>query len=157
MRNLLTHGLVLALSLCASAASSEIIYTENKDEFSGEDNSHVSVTPDSGDTIFLGWKCLSDGLNVVLLHDFLGGDSDEEVLVIYKFDDTEASQEKYFSLGTSNKVTFFDMEVVPIFTKQALESQKVILRVTDPSDGERKKATFLLSGLSVEMAKLSCK
>ena len=152
-------GLIFAvlLGLSTNYSSAEVTYVENYDEFTEKDNSHVVITPSSSDLLLIAWKCFSDGLNVVLAHQYLSGDKDDDVVVMYKFDDEPASSRKWYGLAPGNKITVFDMGDVNDFTKKALASQKFIIRVIDPLDNDTITATFEPRGLSDELHKLRCR
>lgn len=143
----------------AQAVQAQAVYENKKDGFTGEDRSYVFIQPSSvtGDTFLIAWRCEYDGLNVVLAHNFLAGDSDDEVVVLYKFDEGDPSGNNYYDLSGSNKLTYFDMSDVPAFTQKALNSQKLMVRLIDPSDQETATGTFFLKGLSQNLPKLPCR
>jgi hypothetical protein len=148
--------ILLALTMI-DPAFSEVLYNEHTDEFTGEDNSSVLIIDeDENMSLVIGWKCLSDGLNVVLRHDYLAGDSDDEVAVQTKFDDKPASGIEFYALAPNNEFTFFDMDDVETFTNAAIDAARFMIRVTDPYDNEQLTAAFRTEGLNDELSKLLC-
>jgi hypothetical protein len=149
-------ALAVMCSVVGSTAWSAIWYTEDTDPFTGKDNSAVIVQSDEGDIQGVGWKCFSTGVTIIFAHGYKGGNRQDKVSVLYKFDDNPPSSEKYYDLGSNSQHTFVSTPDVADFTRQALSSQKLIVRITDPLDGERSDASFSLTGLSTELIKLSC-
>lgn len=146
---------LMLLALLPTLAFSQATFHDDKDEFTGEDNSSVYIVA-TGKEIGLGWKCFSDGLNIILAHDYLGGDSDDDVIVRTKFDEDAPSERNYYSLSKNNRVTYFDIYDVGGFTKGAIEAEEVMLRITDPLDSEMVTGTFITRGLEDALRKLSC-
>jgi hypothetical protein len=135
----------------------EVLFFGDVDEFTGEDNSFVSVVPNSQSAEFsLGWKCFYDGLNTLLSHSYLGGNNDDEVVVLTKFDDEQPSAENFYDLAADHEITYFDMADVPKFVDSAISADRVSIRLIDPLDGETMTESFGLKGLDVELRKLSC-
>jgi hypothetical protein len=154
----LTAAIFLAIAIIQPAYS-KAIYNQHVDEFTGEDNSSVLIFEDKQEenmSLAIGWKCLRDGLNVILLHDYLAGDSDDEVAVQTKFDDKPPSGIKFYALASNNEVTFFDMGDVETFTNAAMDAAQFMIRVTDPHDNEQLTAAFRPEGLDDELPKLLC-
>lgn len=136
-----------------------VSYNYDYDEFTEKDNSSVIVVPTdltSNGFFLLGWKCFPDGLNVVLAHSYMGGDSDDDISVQYKFDNDKPSGTNWFHVQSGGKITFFDMSEVKNFTEKALSSTKVMIRLIDPVDNDSNTRTFPLSNLGENLAKLKC-
>jgi len=148
--------ILLALTMI-DPAFSEVVYDEQTDEFTGEDNSSVIIFDgDENRNLTIAWKCLSDRLNVILVHDFLRGDSDDDVAVQTKFDEQEPSGIKFYRLHSSNEGTLFDLSDVDTFTKKAIAANEFMVRVTDPADRKTITATYRTEGLKDELLKLLC-
>lgn len=125
----------------------------SKDPMSDEDRSGIFATSD-GNTIF-GFRCLSDGLNVVFgFGKYFMGDNDR-VPVIYRFPPAEAAKVQQWPISTNNQNSFMPMGTVKEFTKEALTSQTVVFRATD-RDGDQVTAQFKLDGLADALKRLSC-
>lgn len=152
-------GLIFAvlLGLSANYSSAEVIFNDDYDEFTEKDNSHVMITPSSGVNLVIAWKCFSDGLNILLAHGWMGGDNDDDVVVMYKFDDEPASSQKWYALQPNNEITIFDVGDVNDFTKKALASQKFLIRVIDPLDKDTITSSFEPKGLADALQKLRCR
>ena len=82
------------------ALHAQVSFEENKDDFTGDDRSYVLMMPSSGDTFGVAWRCEFDGLNIVIAHSYLSGDSDDDIVVLYKFDDEPPSQKKWYGLSS---------------------------------------------------------
>tara|TARA_B110000977_G_C10898953_1_gene424461 strand:+ start:278 stop:766 length:489 start_codon:yes stop_codon:yes gene_type:complete len=147
--------LSLLFSLIATFSSAEVIFNEAYDDFAEVDNSSVLLLPVSDLEITLGWKCFDDGLNVLLLHKYLGGDTDGDVVIRYKFDSEPASDRNWYALSGNHEVTFFDMGDVAYFTNKALASQQIMIRLTDPVDDEILQSTFNPSDLEPALQRLT--
>lgn len=105
----------------------------------------------------LAWKCMSDGLNViVLIGGYMGGDSNDRVRVRHRFDSDPASGEEYWRLLSGNESAYIPMNQVKRFTSRAMTSDQVLIRITDPLDGENRTNTFELEGLRRALQTLPC-
>jgi hypothetical protein len=154
-------------SLCAIAtvlvtiflneqALAQIQFNENKDEFTGEDNSSVYSMPTSGDQITLFWKCIDGKLNVGFLHAFMGGDETRRVRIQYKFDNKEPSSELKAALNRNHTTTFLSSQQAEMLTEAALSSKTLLLRLTDPYNNERQTATYSLEGFKDNFFRQNC-
>lgn len=100
---------------------------------------------------------MADGLNVILLlGGYMGGDRDDEIQVRYRFDSAPPSGTEYWSLFQSKESAYLPMRRVPAFTAQARTARQVLIRVTDPLDGEARTNTFDLGGLEAALRQLPC-
>lgn len=96
-----------------------------------------------------GWHCMADGLNVVVNFDtYFGGDDDDEIQVRFRFDDSDPSDDTWWPLLQGNKSAYLPMDLVEAFTDRARRSDRLVVRVTDPLDGESYTDTFRLNGLA---------
>ena len=128
--------------MISQTASAQVEFNEDVDDFTGKDNSHVSVLPE-GDMFLLGFKCLSGNINVILGHKYLGGDSDGDISVYVKFNDEEVTGPEWYSLQSGNRITLFDKRDVDPFVSEAVRSNKVAIRIIDPLDQEVLTANFV--------------
>jgi TonB family protein len=96
------------------------------------------------------WRCSADdGREVfLLLGTYFGGNSDDQVLVEYRFDSKPASEGVWWNQSTSNRGAFMPSEDVPSFTEHVKRSNRLIIRVTDPLDSETVTYTFSLQGFT---------
>lgn len=134
----------------------EVKFNENRDEFTGEDNSSVFSLPTTGDNIIPFWKCINGKLHVGILHSFAAGDSNGKVKIQYKFDDNKPSGDVSHPLNRGHTTTFLDSKNAEKFTKEALVSKNLLLRVTDPYNNDQQTAKFSLDGIRVEFFKQTC-
>ncbi|SJZ82205.1 hypothetical protein [Novilysobacter spongiicola] len=140
------------------ATFGQFTHVEAEDDFDDSDRSFVyadSTTNDGASSLI--WRCMEDGLNV-LYHfaAYKGGDSDDEVLVRYRFDELEATEREYWPLLQGHKSAHIPMDEVASFTSVARRSDGVVIEVLDPLDGEVQKDAFLLEGLGQALATLDC-
>jgi hypothetical protein len=56
----------------------------------------------------------------------------------------------------SNELAWMPMDLVPRFVADARRSRKVVIRVSDPLDGEAKTHTYSLHGAAAMMDRLAC-
>jgi hypothetical protein len=148
-------AIFFSITLIPALASSQVSYEYAEDEFTGEDNSSVQIVGPTAE-FTLAWKCLADGLNVILAHEPLGGDSDNEVIVRTKIDDNEPSDPNYYLLYSGGAITIFDMDDAASFTADAIAADKVMIRIIDPLDNEKLTDAFSTNGLENALSKLLC-
>ncbi|WP_157956837.1 hypothetical protein [Salinicola aestuarinus] len=155
-------SIAIVLSGCSTVAKtskqSDFSYFENHDDFDDSDRSAVSTPTESSDRdASLSWECMSDGLNVIYTHGtYYGGDDDDDILVRYRIDEQEASDQMYWRLLVGNEASYIRMNRVDQFTEEAKAGSEIRLEAIDPLDGERLIDTFSLVGLSDALGKLSC-
>lgn len=145
----------------ATAFEGDWIYTASVDPIDDSDRSSamtISAEPSGGDYGSLSFKCMADGLNVVIgWGSYFGGDSDDDVLVVHRFDSKPASPRRYWHMfPNSNELAWMPMGLVPQFLTNARQSRKVVIRVSDPLDGETKTHTYSLNGAAAMMDRLAC-
>lgn len=145
----------------ATAYEGDWTYTVEVDPIDDSDRSlamTLSPEPSGGEYGSLAFKCLVDGLNVMIgWGSYFGGDSDDDVLVVYRFDSEPASSQQYWHLFPgSNEMAWMPMDLVPQFIADAGQHRKVVVRVTDPLDGETKTHTYSLDGAAAMIDRLSC-
>jgi hypothetical protein len=101
----------------------------------------------------MGWKCMADGLNVIIVFDtYFGGDSDDDIFVRYRIDQSPASSTQYWRLLQGNESAYMPMKQVSSFTAAAKQGRKLVVRVTDPLDGETYEDEFSLNGLAAALS-----
>lgn len=97
---------LIALVFSSPATAQQWVYESFTDDFDDTDRSYVTPAPesivDADGYLGLGFKCLSDGINLVLLHSYQGGDSDDEVLVRYRVDKNNAYGPSYWALASDH-------------------------------------------------------
>jgi hypothetical protein len=148
----------------APAAAQETIGSfaiiPNKDPITDADRGLVgTVALDSGDrSALLVWRCMEDGLNVIYQWDrYFGGDSDDDVALVWRFDSEPASNPQWAQLLDKDQDSaWIRMNQVAPFTRAALAAGRVAVRVTDPLDGETITDQFNLDGLQPALRRLSC-
>lgn len=150
--------LVGALCLANSAVAWE--YHERKDAIDDSDRSHIAprnsdILSSNGDTFLIGFKCEFDGLNFMVSHKYLIGDSDDDIRVYLRFDRGEA-QSYWWPLNVGNKITYADMSDVPGIVSAVKKSDRLTVRIVDPADGETMTSVFSLAGVTNSISKLSC-
>lgn len=128
------------------------------DAMTDADRSYATTDRLSGNTGMeaLTFKCLDDGLNVIVETKYLAGDSDDEVRVLWRFAPDPASTPRYWGAMTGNRGWWMPMSLVTSFIETAKTRSEVTLRVVDPLDGETLTATFSLRGLGNALERLPC-
>lgn len=103
----------------------------------------------------LSWKCEYDGLNIlVFIGTYMGGDDDDEVVVRTRLDSDPPSESEYWSLTANKYGAWMPVGQVRAFTVRALRARSLLVRVTDPLDGETVTHTFELAGLQRALAQV---
>jgi len=105
----------------------------------------------------LGWKCMEDGLNVILvLGTYYEGDEDADIVVQYRFDQDEAEPQEYWALLSGHEMAYIAMDRVVTFTERALQSHRVVVRAVDPYDNETRTFVVGMRGLEKALHNLPC-
>ena len=149
---------LIFLLVSSLPAYAEWTYNERIDDFTDEDRS--SVNPDVSDyerddTLVLSVSCQSDGLNVLLGHSYMGGDSDDQISVTMRVDKNEALGPIYFDLQ-GNEASWMPTRHVKNIVQQMINGESLVFRATDPLDNESLRQKVSLEGFSSEVRKLSC-
>jgi hypothetical protein len=134
-------------------------YHKDSDPFSDVDRSIVLATDKSyksQDDLGIGFKCMEDGLNLLLIHKFLGGDSDDEVRVQMRVDKKEPYGPKYWKLFPGGKATWMPLGEVQRMVNEMREGTRLQIRIVDPLDGETLNQSVSLWGFSAAIEKLPC-
>lgn len=149
---------LIPLVFSSPATAQQWVYERLADDFDDTDRSYVTPAPesivDADGFLGLGFKCLSDGINLVLLHSYQGGDSDNEVLVRYRVDKNNAYGPSYWALAADHEVTFAPMDVVPKVIAEMKAGSVIALRLTDPLDNQSLDSKFRLAGFTTAINKL---
>jgi TonB family protein len=129
-------------------------YNSTKDEMTDEvrffiSNNSSPVYGDRGDLIIgmIAWRCsATNGREVFIIFDnYFGGNSDDQVLVETRFDSAQPDS-AWWSLSANKQGAFMPSEYIPSFTNRVARSRRLLLRVTDPLDGEAITYSFSLLG-----------
>jgi hypothetical protein len=128
------------------------------DEMTDDDRSFISSDGDESGArdLALLWQCMEDGLHLAINTGFMGGNRDDEVIVRYRFDSDPASADALWNQSSDSRGAFAPDELVAELTARARTAQRVVIRVTDPLDGEVKTKTFPLNGFSRAVDRLPC-
>lgn len=127
-----------------------------RDVITDEDTSFILSIADNEEGA-LGWRCLEDGLNVVLaIGGYYEGDEDDDIVVQYRFDEEEADPQEYWALFAGKESAYIRMHRVAPFTARARESRSIAVRAVDPYDDETRTFIFGLEGLDQAMKYLPC-
>ncbi len=151
MRAVLT---ILICSLWASSGVAEITVETRKDDFTGESNSVVFVSPSEGEML-LAISC-SVGIAVILSHKYLAGNADDKVAVELKFDDELPKDRQYANLSRNNRMTIFGINESIDLVYTAVSSERLGVRIVDPSDNETLTSYYSLLDLEKSISKLEC-
>ena len=131
-------------------------FLEQLDDFTDEDRSLIYSYDEDNDNS-LDWRCMEDGLNVVVDFDtYYGGDEDDDILVRYRFDDQPATEHEYWRLLTDKEAAYIRMNQVATFTRTALASGEVLMELVDPTDDETLRFRVSLNGLREALSQLPC-
>jgi hypothetical protein len=134
-------------------------YEEKIDLFNDEDRSALAPTADLyGDSevaLSMVVKCEYDGLNILVGHSYMAGDSDDEILVELRVDGNDAYGPKYWSLQ-GNEASWMPISDVRDFVEQMKNGGRLAIRVTDPFDQESNVQIIGLVGFSKAIEMLSC-
>lgn len=135
-------------------------YNRNADRFTDADRSSITASVDmyeSQDTpLVIGLVCMEDGLNLLLSHKYLGGDSDNEILVQMRVDKKEPYGPNYWRLFPGREASWMPMADVPKMVRELRAGNQLHIRVVDPVDGETLNQSVSLQGFSGAIEKLSC-
>lgn len=156
-QHILAAGLVLTLAGSLRGQEQQVIggftFMPSKDPISDDDRSGLFTT--SKDGRLFGFRCQSDGLNVTYIwNSYFIGDNDS-ISVVYRLTPNPAGPSSRWTMATNNRGGFMPMHMVSAFTKQALTSQTLVLRVVD-RDGDQFTDEFKLDGLIEGIKRLPC-
>jgi hypothetical protein len=161
LNRLLLVTLVTATLGGSSVASAQSMTTTgnftiliSKDPQSERNRSYAySATADSVGG--LGWKCLGDGMNVVLaFRGYFREDRGRQILVRYQFNGKEEAAPSYWTLASGGEAAYMPLSEVEEFTEQARGSREVVLHVSDPVDGQTRTFEVPLSKLGSALGRI---
>jgi len=168
MRPMQAALIVAACAIMPSAlhAQSSVVQTEFDEGDFNVSIAHDALTDANSSFILsiaeneegaLGWKCMEDGLNVILvLGTYYEGDEDEDIVVQYRFDQDDAEPQEYWELLSGHEMAYIRMDRVLEFTGRALEAQRVVVRAVDPYDNETRTFVVGMRGLEKALHNLPC-
>jgi len=126
------------------------------DPMSDEDRTIVTARAASGAVRALGWRCDRDGLQVMFTwNKYLSAGRIALITVEHRFPPAEAKALSW-EISQDHRLGFMPATHVWDFTRQALQSESVTLRVTDPNGGEKITETFKLKGAADALKHLPC-
>lgn len=153
---------IVALSICAFSSDVHAgwQYIQDADPFTDADRSAIvagaELLGNQNTHLSIALKCLEDGLNFLLGHKYLGGDSDNEIRVEMRVDKNQSYGPKYWKLAMGNELSWMPMADVPRMVGEMRSGTRLHIRVVDPVDGEVLTQAVSLRGFSAAAAKLSC-
>lgn len=155
--------LVALASLTPSLASAQVSRAGDFTVISAKDpldntNRSLAFSATTDEEKGLAWKCLGDGLNVILTFDmYIPDDRGRQLLVRHQFDHQEKPVPGYWTLGRDGKAAYLPLKDVESFTEEAKSSKRVVLRVSDPIWGDSYTFDFSLSKLKSALGRIgSC-
>lgn len=137
-------------------------YDSTKDEMTDEVRFHISANsrPTSsgrGDLItgIMVWRCspADDRAVFIMLDKYFGGNSDDQVLVETRFD-SAVLDSAWWNLSVSKRGVFMAREGISTFTDRVKRSRRLLVRVTDPLDGDAVTYSFSLVGFTTAYRRL---
>ena len=103
----------------------------------------------------LAWKCLGDGMNVILTFDkYIADDRGRQLLVRHQFDDDSVAVPGYWTLARDGKAAYLPLKDVLTFTETAKSSKRVVLKVSDPLYADTYTFDFKLAKLKAALGKI---
>ena len=152
-------------SLGAAQAPGGWIFDSTKDEMTDElrfyvssDSRPTSTSDDDEVTGTIAWRCsATEGRELFLLLDkYFGGNSDDEVFVETRFD-SEPPDSAWWNLSRNKRGAFMPTEGISRFTNRVERGRRLLIRVTDPLDGETVTYSFALTGFSTAYRRFQSK
>jgi TonB family protein len=140
-------------------------YDSTKDEMTDEVRFHISTNsrPTSGGrgaliTGTIVWRCnpADDRAVFIILDEYFGGNSDDQVLVETRFDSTPLDS-AWWDLSVHKSGVFMPAEDISRFTERVKRSGRLLVRVTDPLDGDALTYSFSLVGFPAAYRRLEPK
>ena len=149
---------IIVLLLGSNFAKADWVYVQSTDPF--EDHDTSSVSPDlasysSDNELAISVRCEFDGLNILLTHSYMNGDSDEEVLAVLRIDKNEAYGPTYWDLQ-GNTQSWMPLRNVRKVVEEMKQGDRILIRLIDPSDDEQLFEDVSLDGFDSAVEKLAC-
>lgn len=158
MKRFLPPALLLAILVLVplQASAQGWRYTEYRDPMTDDDESFITGFSTSGDELAVGVKCISSVPRITLVHDWMGGDLGQRVLVEMRFDREKALSPKRWPLYASREISVAPVGDQPLIMMKLQSADRLLIRVTDPVNGRSRMAEFSLSGFTAAYNRLSC-
>ncbi len=161
----LSLSLVLALALATpSLAAAQVSKAGNFTVIAAKDpldnsNRSLAFAASADEDNGLAWKCLGDGMNVILTLDkWIPDDRGRQLLVRHQFDGQTAPVPGYWTLARDGMAAYLPLAEVPAFTETAKSSKRVVLKVSSPLRGETYTFDFSLAKLGAAIGRVgTCK
>lgn len=153
--------LIIGLGMLGVGASAlaDWEYKEGRDPFTDEVRAMASPPSDMYEhdaPLVIGIKCEYDGLNILINHKYLGGDRDDDIQVQMRVDDNERYGPRYWRLEADHRHAWMPLSDVPNLVEEMRNGIRLLIRVTDPLDGESITQAVSLRGFSAALKKLPC-
>ena len=154
------HRVIFAtlLMLGSSFAKGNWEFNQRSDPFEDHDTSFVypdDASYSSDNELTISVRCEVDGLNLLLSHSYMIGDSDSETLAVLRVDKNDAIGPLYFTLQ-GNSMSWMPLNYVKDIVDQMREGKRIVIRITDPSDDEQLFEDVALTGFADAVEQLTC-
>ena len=146
------------LILGSSFAKANWEFTQRSDPFEDHDTSFVypdDASYSSDNELTISVRCEVDGLNLLLSHSYMVGDSDGETLAVLRVDKNDAIGPIYFTLQ-GNSQSWMPLRHVNDAVNQMKRGESIVVRITDPSDDEQLFEDVSLTGFADAVERLTC-
>ncbi len=151
---MLTLGQTYAIDLPEKIQIGSFLYQQRLDPITDEDSSYILTTgmADREDNSILIFRCDIDGFSVLISTIYELGVAPE---VVYRFDKAKASIAEKWIGDLTKKGAFISDNAVPVFTKAALNSTTVVVRVS-AENGITHTFQYDLTALKAALNYLTC-
>ena len=146
------------LMLGSSFAKANWEFIQRSDPFEDHDTSFVypdDASYSSANELTISVRCEVDGLNLLLSHSYMVGDSDGETLAVLRVDKNDAIGPIYFTLQ-GNSQSWMPLRHVKDAVNQMKRGESIVVRITDPSDDEQLFEDVSLTGFADAVERLTC-
>ena len=146
------------LMLGSSFAKANWEFIQRSDPFEDHDTSFVypdDASYSSANELTISVRCEVDGLNLLLSHSYMVGDSDGETLAVLRVDKNDAIGPIYFTLQ-GNSQSWMPLRHVNDAVNQMKRGESIVVRITDPSDDEQLFEDVSLTGFADAVERLTC-
>ena len=146
------------LMLGSSFAKANWEFVQRSDPFEDHDTSFVypdDASYSSANELTISVRCEVDGLNLLLSHSYMVGDSDGETLAVLRVDKNDAIGPFYFTLQ-GNIQSWMPLRHVNDAVNQMKRGESIVVRITDPSDDEQLFEDVSLIGFADAVERLTC-
>lgn len=136
-------------------AIGDFVLVTAKDPIDDSNRSYIMTSADDDSGAAMTWRCMADGLNVVLnIGKFFAGDDEEDIKVITRLDSDDNSGEVNWGLLQGNMSASMPMSRVDAFTERAKTASQLAVRAIDPFDDETLTFIFTLEGFGQALEEL---